>query len=579
MHAQPAITLMGRRVIGSWMIAMAITAAAWAQAAPTAAVVPSDAEIRRILVERIDTHRQSVGLVVGVIEPTGRRVVAYGSLASGNARPLDGNTVFEIGSITKVFTSLLLADAVQRREVALTDPVATYLPSQVTVPQRAGRSITLHDLSTHSSGLPRLPDNMNPKDPLNPYADYSVEQLYQFLSGYRLTRDIGTEYEYSNLGAGLLGHALTQKAGMDYEALVRARITGPLGMGSTGIAMTPDMKARLSPGHGPALEPSPNWDVTTLAGAGALRSSTTDMLTFLAAALGYTSSPLAPALAAMTATRRPGPSPSLEMGLGWHILKDYGTEIIWHNGGTGGYRSWIGYDPRARTGVVILSNAGTLAGPDDIGRHLLNQKFPLLQGFPQAPAPPKPRIETKVAPSVFDRYVGRYQFAPTVFLTITRDGTRLLAQLTGQPAYEIFAESEKDYFLKIVDAQLTFETDAQNKPIAVVLRQNGADQRAPKIEGEPVMPKEIVVDPAVLERYVGRYQFAPGVVMTITRQQGRLFGQPTGQSIQEIFASDQKEFFLKTVNAQISFETDAQGRAVAIVVHQNGVDTRAARIE
>ena len=240
--------------------------------------VLSDADIRKILVERIDTQRQSVGLVAGVIEPTGRRVVAYGNLAKGDSRPLNGDTIFEIGSITKVFTSLLLADAIERHEVVLTDPIARLLPPQVKVPERGGRLITLQDLSTHTSGLPRLPTNMNPKDPSNPYADYSVDQLYQFLSSVQLTRDIGAQYEYSNLGGGLLGHVLARRAGMDYEALVQSRITGPLGMTSTSITLSPEMKARLAPGHTQLLQPAPNWDLATLAGAGALRSTANDLL-------------------------------------------------------------------------------------------------------------------------------------------------------------------------------------------------------------------------------------------------------------------------------------------------------------
>src|ERR1700682_2429983 len=190
---------------------------------PANTSVPSDAEIRKILVERIDIQRQSVGLVVGVIEPTGRRVVTYGSLAKGDSRQLNGDTIFEIGSITKVFTSLLLADAVERHEVALTDPIAKYLPPQVKVPERGGRTITLQDLSTHTSALPRQPANFNPKDPSNPYADYSGDQLSHFLASLQLTRDIGSQYEYSNLGGGLLGHVLTRRAGMDYETLVRSR--------------------------------------------------------------------------------------------------------------------------------------------------------------------------------------------------------------------------------------------------------------------------------------------------------------------------------------------------------------------
>ena len=140
-------------------------------------------EIREILVKRVDQQKQAIGIAVGVIEPNGRRVVAYGNLAKDDPRSLDGDTIFEIGSVTKVFTSLLLADMVNRKEVALDDPAAKYLPETVKLPERSGKSITLLDLSTHTSGLPGLPSNLKLKDPLNPYSDYSLDDLYQFLSG------------------------------------------------------------------------------------------------------------------------------------------------------------------------------------------------------------------------------------------------------------------------------------------------------------------------------------------------------------------------------------------------------------
>ena len=176
-----------------WLSVAAPLAAAVASAQPATSPVVPDAEIRQILLERIDTQRQGVGMVVGVIDRAGRRVVAHGSLAKDDARPVDGDTIFEIGSITKVFTSLLLADAVEQKAGALTDPVSKYLPAEVRMPERGGRAITLLDLSTHTSGLARLPGNMTPKDASNPYADYAVDQLYQFLSGYQLPRDPGQQ--------------------------------------------------------------------------------------------------------------------------------------------------------------------------------------------------------------------------------------------------------------------------------------------------------------------------------------------------------------------------------------------------
>ena len=298
-----------RKVLNLSFAIILFAAVAGAQP-PSNSPVPSDSEIRKILVDRIDTFHQGVGIVVGVIDPQGRRLVAYGSLNQGDLRPLNGETIFEIGSVTKVFTSLLLSDMVQRGEVSLADPVAKYLPADVKVPERNGRVITLVDLSTHTSGLPRMPSNFNPKDPANPYADYTTEQLFQFISSYKLTRDIGSQFEYSNLGGGLLGQALSRRAGMDYEALVKSLITVPLGMASTGITLSPEMKARLAVGHDDKLVAVPNWDIPALAGAGALRSTANDLMTFLAANLGYVKSPLAPAMGPTHISAAKGPPSS-----------------------------------------------------------------------------------------------------------------------------------------------------------------------------------------------------------------------------------------------------------------------------
>lgn len=446
-----------------------------------AAQTTPDAEIRKILVERIDAFHQGVGIVVGVVErhadgSIGRRVVEYGSLDRGDTRPLNGDTVFEIGSATKVFTSLVLADMVARGEVALADPVAKYLPAEAKIPERGGRAITLVDLSTHTSGLPRMPSNFHPKDAGNPYADYTEKQLYEFLAGYQLTRDIGSQFEYSNLGGGLLGQALAHRAKVDYEALVHARITGPLEMRSTAITLTPEMKARLAVGHNDKLAAVPNWDLPTLAGAGALRSTANDLLTFLAANLGYVKSSLAPAMASMLATRRPmNASGSGEIGLGWLIIKASGNEIVWHNGGTGGYRSFMGYEPKTGVGVVVLSNTFTAAGVDDIGMHLLDATLPLM------PAP-KEHKEVSVDAKLFDGYTGKFQLAPNFILTITREGDKLFAQATGQPKFQIFAEGPRDFFLKVVDAQITFETDSAGRASSLTLHQNGANMPAKRIE-------------------------------------------------------------------------------------------------
>ena len=360
---------------------------------------------------------------------------------------------------------------VNRKEVSLDDPAAKYLPEKFKMPERSGKSITLLDLSTHSSGLPPIPSNLKPKDVANPYAGYSVDDLYQFLSGYPLPRDPGSEVEYSNLGAGLLGHLLACRAGTDYESLIGDRITQPLSMPDTGITLSSSMKQRMAIGHNAMLTPVANWDLPTLAGAGALRSSANDMLTFLEAFLGYKDTPLAPVMKAMLEVRRPVGKIKIEIGLAWHILGG----SAWHSGGTGGFRSFVAYDPKQRIGVVVLSNASTPSGVDDIGGHLLNPKLPLAN-----PEPPKQRTEIHIDPKLLDNYTGRYQLARDRIFEITRDGDRLFAQGfgvqgVGGPKFEMFAESEKNFFVKVTGSQINFETGPNGRATGLVMHRAGRE--------------------------------------------------------------------------------------------------------
>jgi CubicO group peptidase (beta-lactamase class C family) len=282
---------------------------------------PNPTEIRAILQDRIDKNQKSVGVVVGVIDKNGSQIVGYGKISQEKNQQPDGNTVFEIGSITKVFTAVLLQDMVERGEMSLSDPISKFLPKSVKTPTKDGKEITLLHLATHSSGLPRLPDNLLPQNNDNPYADYTVAQMYDFLSRYKLPRGIGAQYEYSNFGAGLLGHILALKAETDYETLVNKRLCAPLKMNRTRIKLSPEMQSRLAPGHNENLAPASNWDLPTLAGAGALRSTANDLLFFLAANLGFTKSALTSALQKTHIAQHQTGSPDMEIGLGWHILR------------------------------------------------------------------------------------------------------------------------------------------------------------------------------------------------------------------------------------------------------------------
>jgi serine-type D-Ala-D-Ala carboxypeptidase/endopeptidase len=329
-----------------------------------------NAEIAAAIKTRIDAEKAG-GMVVATIEADGSSsMAAYGN-PGPDAPPLDADSVFEIGSITKVFTAILLADMADRGEVKLDDPAAKHLRAGVRLPERNGKAITLLDLSTQSSGLPRLPDNMKPANPMNPYADYTTEQLFEFLGRYELTRDIGAQFEYSNLGVGLLGQALAMRSGKTYEQLVKERILDPLHMDHTGVTLTPWMQSHLAKGYSAGGMVMPNWDLPALAGAGALRSTMNDMLKFLRANLDESDARL-PRLMRQTHAVRRSIGPEMSIGMNWIIRSMNGREVAWHNGGTGGYRTWIGFDKTRKIGAIVLGNSAI--GHDNLGFELVTGK-------------------------------------------------------------------------------------------------------------------------------------------------------------------------------------------------------------
>lgn len=457
-------------------------AGAHAAQTPGAIVLPSDTEIRKILAERVGAEGEGVGIVVGVVEPQGRRVVSYGQLSQGNPRPPDGNTAFEIGSVTKVFTALLLADMVRRGEVALADPVAKYLSAGaagITIPQRNGRSITLLDLATHTSGLPFMTDEI-PAANDSGAAQGSAAQLYQFLARYELRRDIGAEQEYSNIGYWLLGEALASRASMDYERLLRTRILLPLHLQSTAITLSPELKAKLAVGHDASLQPSPPFSAmpvySLMPAAGGLVSTVNDLSTFLAVAMGYERSPLAPAMAALLRTRRPTKQAGVEQALGWVVQGEGEDPLIVHDGGTFGYTSSVVWDPRKRVGVVVLSNQ--VASVGDIARHLLRPNVPLAK-----PTVTK-HTEIVLESAVLDGYAGRYEAPGEGVFVIARESDFLTIEAPadwGLPKLRLRPESQRDFFTAELPLRVTFQTDSNGRVTGLLVYPPRGQEAVPAI--------------------------------------------------------------------------------------------------
>lgn len=448
-----------------------------------AAALPAQAG--RIPVEEVHELAQplvdnewSKGLVVGLIDGEGQRVFSYGTMSSAERKVPDGDTIFEIGSVTKIFTGMLLAEMVGRGEVQLDDPISKYLPDNAKLPESKRPPITLAHLAMQNSGLPRMPGNLKPADPQNPYADYTVEQLYAFLHGYKLTRDPGAKYEYSNLGMGLLGHILALRAGKDYETLLTERILTPLGLQDTRIALDDAARKRLSSAHDADGEHIKNWDFPSLNACGGLRSTANDLLKLLKAAMDpETPAPLAKMIKLASTARAPA-GPGNKIGLGWHMSQD--ETAVWHNGQTGGYHTYVAFVPERKVGVVVLANSPT-GLVDEVGVALLRRLVDRPGERPMI------RKTAKLEPAALDSVVGRFILMPGFALTITRDGERMFCQATGQPKARIYPQSATEYFFKAVDAQVTFKLSDAGRAYMLTLHQNGlnlpgmrADEKAAK---------------------------------------------------------------------------------------------------
>jgi D-alanyl-D-alanine-carboxypeptidase/D-alanyl-D-alanine-endopeptidase len=323
----------------------------------------------KVLIKREVAARRSKSIIVGIVSPSGRQIFSEGSMSDDKDMRPDSNTVYEIGSITKIFTSLLLADMSLRNEVDVNDPVSKYLPADVKTPSRNGKQITLLSLSTNRSGLPRDAYNINSKDPDNPYADYTEKELYEFISNYELSRDVNERWSYSNIGYSLLGHVLTIAAKRKYETLLNERICRVLKLRSTFLSAGKTSDVQIAQGHTECGQPTGAWDFP-LPGGGGLRSNMSDMLAFAAANLGLIKSDLLQAMKMTHILQAKKDGNDTYTTMGWTLWNQDGKYLLFKDGGTGGYRTFLGIDTNRKVGVVVLSSSNNSVA--DIGWHILD---------------------------------------------------------------------------------------------------------------------------------------------------------------------------------------------------------------
>jgi D-alanyl-D-alanine-carboxypeptidase/D-alanyl-D-alanine-endopeptidase len=411
-------------------------------------------------------------IVVGLYDAGKTEVYGFGTGPGG--KPPDGSTLFEIGSVTKVYTSLLLADAVQRKEVDLDQPVSELLPPGVTVPTGAagqgntpGAPITLRNLAVHNSGLPRLPPSLAAAPPnADPYAKYDEDALYKDLVRTHLDFEPGQRVTYSNYGVGLLGFALGKKLGGGYVTSLMHRVLEPLGLRDTTFAAPRALAARLAQGTDNDLQPVPPWTADALAAAGALRSSVHDQLALIDAELDAAAGGKGTLRRAMALTQEPQlQSADQNEGLGWQIDKD---GRYWHNGQTGGFHSYVGFDPKTRRGVVILAATATTlldGGADVLYRILAGEK---------APAPSFP-TQDKLA-----EYTGKYAALGETF-TIEAAFPRLYLVAPNEPKTRLVPIGDDKFWIEQLQSVVVFERDA-GKVTRLVFVVGGKQISAPRTE-------------------------------------------------------------------------------------------------
>ncbi|MCE9658227.1 MAG: beta-lactamase family protein [Burkholderiales bacterium] len=407
---------------------------------------------------------QGTGLVALQVDKSKVEIVAQGRAAEGTA--LRDDALLEIGSITKTFTGLLLADAVVRRRLALDDPVEGALPG-IKLRDSAGAPIRWVDLATHRSGLPRLPANIAPRDPADPYADYDEARLLAYLREFKPTVARDTRWEYSNLGFGLLGYALGRAAGSSYPAQLDERVLRPLGMTRSTLSLPGRALAGLVDGHDADKRRVPHWHLDVLAGAGGLVMPAADLARYAQAALAPDSTPLGEAFLLAQKRHAVGPSEMNPIGLAWLRAPLNGRTVLNHDGGTAGFSSSLWLDPQRQRATAVIANA--MVEVNDLALHLLDESMPAKDLSLMRQAAVALGAE-QLAP-----LAGVYATRPAFKLTLSvRDG-QLWAQATGQGAFQLFARSPRRFFARITPLEIEFAEGSP--PASLTLLQGGATLR------------------------------------------------------------------------------------------------------
>ncbi|MDA0789890.1 MAG: serine hydrolase [Proteobacteria bacterium] len=478
-------------------------------------------------------------------------VVKEGNLERYVAGGCDSGAMYQIGNLTEVFTGLLLADAIARGEVTLETPIFDLLPDAAGM----NRAVTMVHLATHFSGLPYLPDNIRMLNS-DPFRNYDDRSLLSFLRRHQSNYAPGERFLYSSLGMGLLGYLLEQASGLEYGDLIEQRVSLPLGLTATMVNTVQARQGLVLQGHSNVFTPVSVWRFEVLAGAGALYSSLDDLVLLVQASLAAPQGALGQSLALTQKVQRQVLGKESGVGLGW-LVSGLESPRYWHAGSTGGFKSFLGFDPMKDLGVVVLANA-QISEVNELGSYLLGMTASL------------PEIATEDLIGPHRDLVGRYRFASDHVFRVTSDGTSLFGQSPNQTRLELTPSSQDRFQVKGSDVFVEFDRNFVGQVIQLKLLEDRRKQVAVRegMEGERELLR-VSVD--ILDRYVGRYLWHEDNVVVVTRRDDQLLIQFEGESPIPLYAMDPTHFYEGDRNLEVTFnESKLTGQITSLTVTSQG---------
>ncbi|MBC7829660.1 MAG: serine hydrolase [Chitinophagaceae bacterium] len=482
-----------------------------------------------------------------------------------NKIPVTPETKFRIGSVTKQFTAAAILKLQENNLLSVNDKLSKYIPD---FPR--GDEVTIHHLLTHTSGIRSYTSK----------ADF-ISKVTKTISPDTLVSSIkkdpydfnpGEKMLYNNSGYFLLGYIITKVSGKPYELYLKETFFDPLKMENTGvhyagIKLTTEAKGytRNTNKYDEAL----NWDMSWAGGAGAIYSTVDDLLKWNQALYGGKVLAKNSFDAALKpAVLKNAEQPPMQYGYGLILGKYRGEDIVSHGGGLHGFITQLYYYPKEKLSVVMFSNTAEPEVNFDankIAEAFLWDKMDKQTSYSEA----------SVKPMNLQIFTGRYDLLGQLVITITVEDNKLFSQLSGQPKFQIFPMTENEFFWKVVDAKIKFVKDDKGEYTQAILFQNGQELNAKRLPEEKIA----VIDPAILDKYIGKYKLNDNIVVTVSKENNRLFATATNQPKVEMLPLSETDFVIKEINAKIYFVKDASGRITGFKLNMNGMDSELPRVE